>query len=171
MQSRVSIVFLFLFGFAFWAGFAAAEQSSSSVQASARTVSEKQLALLNVALSDVRSVSQSIARDEVAQLVKTIESAILEIERSAPTDRSNVAVMKASAEQDSDRLTNFVLTLAPIFCGIIFVMAFAPDRPRQLNPAYQTALRDLRLAAIDFSIPDDELLALRKGIASIPRYV
>jgi len=173
MKSRASIVFLFLalLGFVFSPGYAVAEPSLASMGAATKTVSEKQIDLLNTALSDVRHVSESMPGDEIDQLVKKIESAIREIEYAAPTGRHNVALMKTSAEQDSDKLMSLVLSLAPIFCGIIFVMAFSPGRPRQLNPAYQLALRDLRLAAIDFSIPDDELLAFRKGIASIPRYV
>ena len=173
MKSRASIVFLFLalLGFVFSPGYVDAEPSLASMGAATKTVSEKQIDLLNTALSDVRHISESMPGDELDQLAKKIELAIREIEYTAPTGRNNVALMKTSAQQDSDKLMSLGLSLAPIFCGIIFVMAFSPDRPRQLNPAYQLALRDLRLAAIDFSIPDDELLAFRKGIASIPRYV
>ncbi len=145
-------------------------QTSPSANAAEELVkARKQIDYLQSARNYVRQYQGVNSNEDVNDLIQKIDVALKRVERDATVDPMVSKNINAALDHDADWTQNFILVLAPIFCGIVFVMAFSTNRPKKINPSYQTASQNLRLAVIDFDVSDEELLELRKKLASIPR--
>lgn len=172
MKLKLPIAFLFLAlaSIFFSATSAMAEAGLPSVSAT-KTDTEKQLGFLKLALANLQTFRHRLPGAEADDLVAKVELAIVQVDRTRASESNTRPTQGVAADQDADRALSFIFVLAPIFLGIIFVMAFAPSKAQRVNPAYQAALRNLRLAAIDFNISDEELLEFRRGLVATARYI
>ena len=163
------VLFLSLIGFCAPVSAGLAQSPSVANRTDLRENIEEKIGFLREALSDIHQLREQISTDDKNELIQKVEFALKQAERDIGRDTAHERKLKAASDHDADVTQGFILVLTPIFCGIVFVMAFTPVRPRKVNPVYLAGAHNLRMEAIDFNVSDDDFLELRRRVLAVAR--
>lgn len=122
------------------------------------------------AISDLRAAKNLDHNLDVNEIITSLNKIVKQDVGSF--DNTSIITTPQSLKSVSDNsIENLTLLSLPVICIIITLIFSATiNKPREINQQRILALKQVKLAAIDFSVTDEELLALRNTVKHLPFY-
>lgn len=139
--------------------------------ASAPAIASEFNSFIQEAISDLRAVKNldnNIPVDEIIiSLNKMLGQEAMSLGNSVNTTKPRA--LKADADTSLENLILISLPVSSIIIALLFCSFI--NKPRQSNQQRVLALQNVKQAAIDFSVTDEELLNLRNAAKHMPTYL
>ncbi len=115
-------------------------------------------------LTEVKKIDPNIQLDDV---IRSLEKTTKSTETAIPNPIANSLQTATHGSNQASLESLMIMTLPASFIIIILLLVSLIHKPRQLNPERVRALSQLKFAAIDFSVSDEDFLTLRNNVRNL----
>ena len=122
---------------------------------------------INKAISDLTEVKKIDPNIQLDDVIRSLEKTTKPTETAVQNPTSNSLQTATHGSNQASLESLVIMTLPASLIIIILPLVSLIHKPRQLNPERLRALSQLKFAAIDFSVSDEDFLTLRNNVRNL----
>ncbi len=122
---------------------------------------------INKAISDLTELKKLDPNIQLDDVIRSLEKTTKSTEAAVPNSISNSQQTATHGSSQASLESLVIMTLPASSIIIILLLVSLIHKPRQLNPERVRALSQLKFAAIDFSVSDEDFLTLRNNVRNL----